>query len=189
MSSTERTPVRDRERTRRAVLVAAAQAVARRGTNVSLAEIAEEAGVTKGGLMHHFGSRDELLAGLVEYTVERVWDEVMAHVDLSENRPGKFARAYVRALTGGSDFVADLYSATGLIAHLGSELGLDHLLTLTPDDPQRWNRAFEADGLPLGRAWAVRYAAEGMALSLRTVYLTDEQLRLAREELLALTEL
>lgn len=179
---------RDRERTRRQILEVAGQAVLRRGANVSLADIAREAGITKGGLMHHFRSRDELMAGLVEHVVHQIWEEVMAHVDITENRPGKFTRGYVRALTGGSTTVSDLYSASGLLARLGIDAAMGHMTTLTPDDPERWNRAFEADGLPLARTWAVRYAAEGLALGHNTPYLTDEQLEVARAELLALTE-
>lgn len=191
MSSTERPGerVRDAERTRRAVLEAAHRLVTTRGAGVSMADVAEAAGVTKGGLTHHFKSRDELLAGLVAHVVERSWEEVMGHVDITENGPGKFARAYVRALTGGSAAAMDVYSTTGLIAHLGAEVGLEHLESLAPDDSQRLNKAFEADGLPLPLAWVVRYAAEGLALSLGTRYLTESQLDVAREELLALTRL
>lgn len=188
MSSRDRPLLRDRERTRRAVLEAAERVVARQGTNVSLADIAAEAGVTKGGLTHHFTSRDELFAALVRHVIDRLWEEVVARVDTTEDRPGRFTRGYVRALTGDSAYLAELSSATGLLAQLGVDQGLEHVLAHDPGDPARWNRAFAEDGLPLGRVWAIRYAAEGLAVGLGTPYVTDEQLRLARAELLALTE-
>lgn len=184
--------IRDAERTRRALLEAAARLITARGAGVSMADIAEEAGVTKGGLTHHFTSRAELVAALVAHVVERTWDEVMAQVDITENTPGKFTRAYVRALTGGSTTVSDLYSTSGLLARLGEEVGLEHLEhldTLAPDDSDRLNAAFEADGLPLPRTWLIRYAAEGLALSLGTRYLTNEQLAVTRKELLDLTQI
>lgn len=179
--------VRDAERTRRALIDAAARLITTRGAGVSLADVAGEAGVTKGGLTHHFKSRDELFEALVAHVIERTWDEVLAHVDTAENTPGKFTRAYVRALTGGSSAVADVFSTSGLIARLGEDVGMEYVDALVPDDSRRLNEAFEADGLPPARTWAIRYAAEGLALSVGTPYLTDEQLRLAREELLALT--
>ena len=188
MSSTERRPIRDRERTRRAVLEAAEAVITHQGANVSLAAIAHEAGVTKSGLMHHFPSREDLFAALVEHVIARSWEEVNAHLAPDDDRPGAFTRAYVRALTGDSTYLAELGSATGLLAQLGVD-SMEHVLAADPEDPARWNRAFEADGLPLGRAWSIRYAAEGIAIGLGTAYVTDEQLRLAREELLALTEL
>lgn len=191
MSTTEpgRPLVRDKERTRRAVLEAAERVVARQGTNASLADVAAEAGVTKGGLMHHFRSRDELVAGLVEHVLARLWEEVQAHIDVTDDRPGAFTRGYVRALTGDSAYFTEMSSATGLLAQLGADAGLEHVLALHPDDPEQWNRAFAADGLPLARVWAIRYAAEGVAVAMGTPYLTAEQLRLTRAELLALTEL
>lgn len=189
MSSTEARPAtRDPERTRRAVLEAAERVVVQRGTGVSLAAIAQEAGVTKSGLMHHFPSREDLFAALVRHVLTRFWEEVEAHVDAGDDRPGAFTRGYVRALTGGSAYLAELSSATGLLAQLGVD-SMELVLAADPEDPDRLNRAFEADGLPLGRVWAVRYAAEGVAICLGTAYLTDEQLRLTRAELLALTEM
>ena len=188
MPSTERRPIRDRERTRRAVLEAAEAAITQQGANVSLATIAREAGVTKSGLMHHFPSREDLYAALVEHVITHSWEEVNAHVAPDDDRPGSFTRAYVRALTGDSAYLAELGSATGLLAQLGVD-SMEHVLAAAPEDPARWNRAFEADGLPLGRVWSIRFAAEGIAVALGTAYVTDEQLRLAREELLALTEL
>ena len=187
MSTTERRPIRDRARTRRAVLDAAERVVTRHGANVSLAAIAQAAGVTKSGLMHHFPSREDLFAALVEQVITRFWAEVNAHVDPADDRPGAFTRGYVRALTGDSAYLAELNSATGLLAQLGVD-SMEHVLAVDPEDPARWNRAFEADGLPAGRVWAVRYAAEGIAIGIGTAYVTDEQLRLARAELLALTE-
>jgi AcrR family transcriptional regulator len=183
----ERELVRDRERTRRAILEAAEQAIVQKGTKVSLAEIAALAGVTKSGLMHHFATRDELTARLVEHICARLWQEVRAHVDLGENRPGKFTRGYVRALTGGSDYVTRIFSPSGLLATLGS---LDAELTapFEEEDARAWNEAFDADGLPPGRALAVRYAAEGLAAAVNTPYLMADQLADARAELLALTE-
>ncbi|MFF3444576.1 TetR/AcrR family transcriptional regulator [Streptosporangium sp. NPDC002721] len=184
MSTPER-QTRDKERTRRAILDAAERIFTERGAQVSLVDIATAAGVTKGGLMHHFPNRDALLQAVYEHSIVRMWKEVRAHVDLSENRPGKFTRGYVRALTGDSEYLIDVFSPTGLIAVLGC---------VTPDeelnrrDAEAWNAAFAADGLPEGRALAVRFAAEGLVTALSSPYLTREQLAVARAELLALTE-
>ncbi|MGC5010447.1 TetR/AcrR family transcriptional regulator [Streptosporangium sp. DT93] len=176
---------RDKERTRRAILDAAERIFTERGAQVSLADIAAAAGVTKGGLMHHFPTRDALLRGVCERCVARMWEEVRAHVDISENRPGKFTRGYVRALTGDSAYLAKAFSPTGLIAVLGVVIPDEEL---NRRDARAWNAAFEADGLPPGRTLAIRFAAEGLATALSSPYLTPEQLAVARAELLALTE-
>lgn len=188
MTLPERELVRDRERTRRAILEAAEEAILQRGAKVSLAEIAALAGVTKSGLMHHFPSREELITRVVEHTIGRMWEEVRAHVDLGENRPGKFTRGYVRALTGGSDYLARVCSPTGLLAVLGASGAAAPTDAFQRADARAWNEAFAADGLSPGRALAVRYAAEGLVAVVNTPYLTSDQRDQARAELLALTE-
>lgn len=187
MTKGERELVRDRERTRTAILEAAEQAIQQKGSKVSLAEIAALAGVTKSGLMHHFRTRDELISELLEHTIRRMWAEVRAHVDLSENRPGKFTRGYVRALTG-SDYLVRAFSPSGLFASLGALGVAEHTTAFEEDDARAWNDAFGADGLPMARTLAVRLAAEGLAAARDTPYLTAAELALARDELLALSE-
>lgn len=182
-------PTRDKERTRAAILDAAERAVAARGAKVSLADVAAEAGVTKSGLLHHFPSRDALVGAVVAHVLDRVWDEVNALVDLSEARPGMFTRAYVRASCGESAYLRDVFGATGLVARLGTEVGPEQVEAASPDEAARWAAAFAADGLPPGRALAVRYAADGVLMALGTPYLPDEDVDAVRAELLALAEL
>lgn len=93
---------RSTDRTRRAILDAASDLMGKHGTSVSLARIAEAAGMSKGGLLHHFPSRNDLIRALGEDCARQLRSEVEGFLDLSENRPGKMLRAYVRALCGGS---------------------------------------------------------------------------------------
>ncbi|MEV0048326.1 TetR/AcrR family transcriptional regulator [Nocardia rhamnosiphila] len=185
MTPTEQIATRDKERTRRAILDAAERMLHDRGSKVSLADIAAAAGVTKGGLTHHFPSRHTLILGVFEHGIARMWEEVRAQIDLSENRAGKFTRAYVRALTGGSDYLTHVFNPTGLIGTLGYAA---EVVTLYEQDSEKWNAAFAADGLPWPRVLAIRAAAEGLAIAISTPYLTQADLSLARAELLALTE-
>lgn len=180
------TSTRDKERTRRSILDAAEQAFSDRGAGVSIADIAESAGITKGGLMHHFPSRKALIEAVAEHVNDRMWEEVHAHIDLSENRAGKFTRGYVRAMTGGSDYLTRLSNPTSL---MDSTVITPELDALYERDAQRLNTAFAADGLPHARTLAIRFAANGLAAAIGSPYLTNDELEEAREELLALAEL
>jgi len=60
--------LRNAPRTRREVLDAAARALVAHGPSVSLDAVAKEAGVSKGGLLHHFRTKQALLAGLIGLT-------------------------------------------------------------------------------------------------------------------------
>lgn len=185
MTRTEPVATRDKERTRRAILEAAEQLFSERGASVSLAEIAEVAGVAKGGLMHHFPNRDALVYGVMEHCATRMWEEVRAHIDPAEKRAGEFTRGYVRALTGDSDYLSSVYSPTGLIAVFGNAAEVQDIFER---DAQLWNAAFDADGLPPERVLVIRYAAEGLALAAGSPYVTPAALALGRAELLALAE-
>ncbi|MCW2298109.1 TetR/AcrR family transcriptional regulator [Rhodococcus erythropolis] len=185
MKHTEPVATRDKERTRRAILDAAERVFTKRGSNVSLTDIAEAAGVTQSGLRHHFRNREALIYGVIEHSISLMWEEVRAHIDLSENRPGKFLRGYVRALTGDSDQLATALDPTALIAALGTPPEVESLYAR---DAEKWNAALNADGLPRERVLVIQYAAEGLAVARSSPYLTSEDLALARAELLALTE-
>ncbi|CEA06877.1 HTH-type transcriptional regulator BetI [Arthrobacter saudimassiliensis] len=176
---------RDKERTRRGILDAASRLVAEQGGGVSLADVAAAAGISKSGLLHHFPGRDALLLALVEDAAERLWTEVRAHVDLAENRAGKLLRAYVRALTDGGDTVAQVFAPTGLTAAVGRLPGIGEFMER---DAKSWREAFAADGIDPARSIVVQHAAEGLAASAGSPYLTADELAAARAHLLELAE-
>ncbi|MGP6177677.1 TetR family transcriptional regulator [Microbacterium sp. A196] len=152
---------RNTERTRRAVLDAAMHAILDSGTGVTLAEIAESAGVSKSGLIHHFGTRDQLFVAVVKDVSEQLREAVVAELDLSENHPGKMLRAYVRALCkGGAEAAAarDFASA----ANWNGLYAIPAIAALLEEYDAWWSEQFAADGLSAERIQIVRRAAEGV---------------------------
>lgn len=189
MSRTEPAPSetphsRDRERTRKSILDAATSLFAREGLGVSIGAIAAEAGISKGGVSHHFKSKDDLLAAVAELSIQGLWDEVLGQVDIFENQPGKLIRAYIRALTGDSPAAQQIFVPTEWM------LAVYEIPVLKPlfvADAERWRAAFEADGLTQGAITAIRSSAESMASEIGSPYLSAEELRAGREFLLELT--
>lgn len=176
---------RNTERTRRAVLEAATQAILDRGTSATLAEIAASAGVSKSGLLHHFGSRDELFVAVVKDTSQHLRDAVLAEVDLSENHPGKMLRAYVRALCKGS---AEAAAAPDL-SFAANWNGLSAIPAITPileEHDAWWTTQLAADGLRPERIRIVRRAAEGLATAALHGSEDEASIASARELLLEL---
>lgn len=84
-------------RTRRLLLDAAAAAVVEHGSGVSLEVIARAAGISKSGLAHHFGSKDELFVALAVDAYEKFARDVEAQVDPADLAPGRIMRGYIRA--------------------------------------------------------------------------------------------
>ena len=64
-------------------------------------------------------------------------------------------------------------------------MGIEPLLT---DDAEKLKAALVADGVQYARVLVIQHAAEGLAVARSSPYLTDEDLALARAELLAMTE-
>ncbi len=65
-------------------------------TRFSLSAVAAEAGVSKGGLLHHFPSKEALLRGLSESLIDRFEDQLIVEMAKEpEGTPGRFARAYI----------------------------------------------------------------------------------------------
>lgn len=160
----EERATRNTERTRRAVLDAATQIILERGSAVTLAQVAELAGVSKSGLIYHFGTRERLVVAVVEDVQERFRRTVLSHLDLSENHPGKMLRAYVRALCEGS---ADAAAASDFTtaAIWGSLHAIPEVSAVSEEDNAWWREQFAADGLGAERIQLVRRAAEGVAVA------------------------
>ncbi|GAN71733.1 TetR/AcrR family transcriptional regulator [Acetobacter syzygii] len=83
----------DREK----VLACAEQLVQRNGaTALTLDAVAREAGITKGGLQYCFGSKDDLIAALIERWIV-VFDTQVAQCRGTDTGPLSLVRAYVQA--------------------------------------------------------------------------------------------
>ena len=83
-------------RVRRALLDAAQQiAVAQGLQHVTVQAVAQAAGVTKGGLLHHFASKQRLLDALFADLIEAYEQEISSRMASQTQTYGVFSRAYI----------------------------------------------------------------------------------------------
>ncbi|MFB7231793.1 TetR/AcrR family transcriptional regulator [Streptomyces fimicarius] len=176
---------RNAERTRRAVLDAAVQVILDKGAAVTLAQVAAAAGVSKSGLIHHFGSRDQLVVALVEDTHERFRETVRSHLDLSENYPGKMLRAYVRALCAGSAEAATARDFTSA-PMWGGLYTIPAVAPVMEENAAWWDEQLALDGISPERILIVRRAAEGIAMAAVYGEQDESSISTARDLLLEL---
>lgn len=104
--------------TRAKLLDAAARLVLREGVSrLTLEAAAKEAGVSKGGLLYHFPSKDALIAGMVErQAIERFERELYERLEHSYSGTGSWTRAYADATFNPRDAQRDLPLQGGLLA-------------------------------------------------------------------------
>ncbi|MGY1617459.1 TetR/AcrR family transcriptional regulator [Geodermatophilus sp. SYSU D00691] len=178
-------PLRDAARTRRALLDAAARAVLVHGAGVSLDAVAREAGVSKGGLMHHFRSKDELLGALADDLFERFARAVDDRVDPDDDAPGRRLRAYVRVTFDDLEERGDAVELATLLATLGS---FPEAARLSQERYRRWNQTLAEDGVDPQRVVVVLRACDGASIApLFEGPLDPDELATTRDLLLALT--
>ncbi|MFC4559785.1 TetR family transcriptional regulator [Virgibacillus kekensis] len=100
---------------RQELLTAASDIVQIEGVErLTLERVADKAGVSKGGLLYHFPTKEALIKGMVEELTNRYMDELQDLVDADEDSHGRWSRAYVKATT--KELNDGLQMSEGLLA-------------------------------------------------------------------------
>ncbi|MEU6077703.1 TetR family transcriptional regulator [Micromonospora sp. NPDC047074] len=154
-----RTAGRSAAETRRLILDAAARLISRHGTAVPVADIAEAAGVSKGGLLYHFPNKEELLSGLASDLMGQFRRDVeRAAAEEEAGTPGRLTRAYIRVSFAHANDLTGLRDHIALAAHLMFEPSLE---ALAQRDAEQWREALLDDGLEPAIIRMVIAAADG----------------------------
>jgi AcrR family transcriptional regulator len=136
------------------ILYAAARVVRRDGAALlTLDAVAAEAGVSKGGLLYHFGAKDDLVAGLVDRLLARFDERVAA----AGEGGADFVSAYITASVHDDD--DDFATAAALVAAVA--LSPDLLQPLR-DRYGQWSLALAAACVDRSAALVVRLALDGL---------------------------
>lgn len=110
---------------RRSLLDHAAAIILRDGVAaVTVQAVAEAAGVTKGGLFHHFPSKQALIDGMFCDMLERLDKEINSLLSIDPSMPGCFTRAYVKTMLGNGELgLGSAWSTLGASMLLDPSLG------------------------------------------------------------------
>ncbi len=174
------------ERTRTRLVDAAMATIHAQGlVGLTLDGVAKAAGVSKGGLLHHYPSKDALVEAILRRLFADFEARVGHYLEREPAAPGRSLRAYVRATFDEDPLPLEL-GAVLLVAAAENEA----LLRLIREDASGWQRRFLDDGVPPARAAVIRQAADASwSERLLGVAPADRADRLAvMEELLKLTE-
>jgi AcrR family transcriptional regulator len=146
--------------TRTKLVQAANQVVLTKGvTGLTLEAVAREAGVSKGGLLYHFPSKQALIEGMISELYEEYFDRLARAADEDDSVAGKgrWLRAYARSAFAGTEETTANSRATLLAAAAGAP----DLLQPIRDHFARWQELAESDGLDPAHATVIRLAVEG----------------------------
>ncbi|MCF6138445.1 TetR/AcrR family transcriptional regulator [Pseudalkalibacillus berkeleyi] len=150
-----------RESKRHKIVEAAALIVHNRGIDaLTLDAVAEEAKVSKGGLLYHFRSKEALVEGLVLHmnNVYRTNVEDAVYDDI--NRNGKWTRAIIKATYDQS--LKNTETSAGMLAAQGIN---PDLLKPLQQTYANWQENISTDGIDPVQATILRLAADGLWFS------------------------
>jgi len=170
--------------TRLVLLVSAEKIISRDGVaNLTLEAVAREAGISKGGLLYHFPSKRDLIAGLISHQRTLFEERVEAELEQEPDAPGRRLRAYIRASARTRQ--SPSYSA-GIIASIATD---PSLLALVRERFESWREWMSEDGVDPTVVALIHLSLDGWRLW-RTFQLVPESSSLPEiviDQLLALT--
>lgn len=144
------------------ILDAAERLLIRGGVDaIRLDAVAAEAEVSKGGLLHHFRSRNALVEGVVLRLVERF----EAQLPPPGSPPGAFTRAWLEATVPATATTAPDASEQPTVTLLAAVAGGPVVLEVLRQRYRGWQERIEADGLDPATATLVRLAVDGWWLA------------------------
>ncbi|NMG09054.1 TetR family transcriptional regulator [Brasilonema sp. UFV-L1] len=181
------TKKKSRSATREALVRAASQVVINKGVEaLTLDAVAQQAGVSKGGLLYHFPNKDALIGGMVEQLIQDFEAVLQTEFDQDDapGTPGQWVRAYIRATLRFSK------QSLALIARLSSiATNSPNVLEIAKVYDQQWRQRLETSGIDPTKAIIIQLASDGLWFSQVFQFGTLDEPRLTQvvETLLAMT--
>ncbi len=143
---------------REKLLDAAARLLLRDPSKLTLDAVAAEAGVSKGGLLYHFASKDQLLDAVIDRWEGTFEDQIEATA-AEDPTPGGWTRAFMEAIArDGLDPEAREVDSGILAAMVLNPERLDAVRARY----ETWRERLGQDGIDEVDATIVRLAAEGL---------------------------
>ncbi|NIK11613.1 TetR/AcrR family transcriptional regulator [Alkalibacillus sp. S2W] len=143
------------------ILNAASRIVDDKGIfNLTLESVAKEAGISKGGLLYHYPSKEALVQGMVDHLANNYRTKIAQNVEDDPLDKGKWTRAFLNVTFNQGYPNKEMHS--GLLA---AKAVKPELLEPLHDAYEEWQTNIENDGLDPIDATIIRLATDGIWLS------------------------
>jgi AcrR family transcriptional regulator len=151
----------DTQTTRQQIIHAAFALIRREGVaRLTIEAVAQEARLSKGGVLYHFRSKESLIQAMVASLVERFKDDIETarreEPEGERSAPGNWLRAYIRASAGPAE---DDEDTVALLAAVSTD---PRLLEPLQAQYTRWQALAETDGVDPALATVIRLALDGL---------------------------
>ncbi len=151
---------RSAEETRDLVFEASDRILCRDGfSHLTLARVADEAGLSKGGLLYHFPSKAALIEALFAYHNEKFEERLAALASEEGDDAGSWLRAYARASI---EQITEPGNASLYASLLAAEERYEQAHALMRHKYDDWQKRVDESGLDPQWSTLVRLAVDGM---------------------------
>jgi AcrR family transcriptional regulator len=131
-------------------------------TNLTLDAVAEEAGISKGGLLYHFPNKNLLIDSLFEYHNNIFEERLMELAETEGDQPGAWLRAYAKASI---EQILDPETAKLYASLFAAEERYASAHKLMREKYIYWQRGIESCGIDPTVATFVRLTVDGLWFS------------------------
>jgi AcrR family transcriptional regulator len=154
-----------RNDTRDRIIRSAIKVAIKKGiTKLTLAEVAKTAKISRGGVLYHFPSKDDLLKGLLQESVSEFLGSLV-NTASADKTPGASMRAFIALTFAGPGKGLNDISAALLTTLLitGTAVGRE-MLAYYQSSLEQWSDLIASDGLDDIDAAVIQMAADGLFL-------------------------
>ncbi len=147
--------------TRQQIIHAAFVLIRREGVaRLTIEAVAQEAGLSKGGVLYHFRSKESLIQAMIASLVERFDADIetarRGELEGERSAPGGWLRAYIHASAGPAE---DDEDTVALLAAVATD---PRLLEPLQAQYASWQKQVESDGVDPALATVIRLALDGL---------------------------
>ena len=163
--------------TRDRILAAATEIAVQEGfQNLTMDRVAERCGLSKGGLFHHFDSKEALMRALLEDRLNAMETWIQDAVTNGATYPDAFIDAMFCKEKGPAELLSTLVAAVTLMPTLRATI---------QDRTGRWVTNLQAAGVSLSAAQMLTFVGHGhyLASTLGVVELSDGEIAHLQQEL------
>jgi AcrR family transcriptional regulator len=136
-----------------------------------LQAVAQEAGISKGGLLYHFETKEALIEALFEYHNAKFEEKLEEYLTLEGDKPGAFLRAYAKASIDQMSYPENASLYASLFA---AEEKYASAHKLMREKYISWQRKIDQSGLDLDWAMLLRFTVDGLWFSEMNRYATPD---------------
>lgn len=146
--------------TQKAILDAANRIVIGQGVErLTLEQVAAEAGISKGGLLYHFRTKEALIKGMINYYLARFAEDFSQAAEKEGETPGRWNRSYLTTTFADNQRIPRMSS--GLLAAIATD---PSLLAPLQERFREWVALLDQDGIDPTTAAIIRLVADGLWL-------------------------